>query len=144
MEFFELLFNNSFVLIIIVGILANIFKRFMEASKEIEIPKNQSGQQTQVDTIPTLTSDRNVLTQKQDYRAINQWMANPSEGAEQTHSAIKNMKQNKQSVRMKDTSMVQKTKIDERLISRQKLVEGIIWSEILGTPKALKHKQRRI
>jgi hypothetical protein len=144
MEFFELLFNNSFVLIIIVGILANIFKRFMEASKEIEIPKNQSGQQTQVDTIPTLTSDRNVLTQKQDYRAINQWMANPSEGAEQTHSAIKNMKQNKQSVRMKDTSMVQKTKIDERLISRQKLVEGIIWSEILGTPKALKRYQRRM
>jgi hypothetical protein len=134
MEFFEWILNNSIFSIIIFGILVNIFKRFKEATKVVS--KNQPTKNTQ----SAHNLDIPVLVQKRDNKVIDQWTAHQNEDTKQTHSTIK-----KQSNRVKNTAIEQKTKRGRKLLtSKQKLVEGIIWSEILAPPKALKHKQRRI
>jgi hypothetical protein len=134
MEFFEWILNNSIFSIIIIGILVNIFKRFKEATKVVS--KNQPTKNTQ----SAHNLDIPVLVQKRDNKVIDQWTAHQNEDTKQTHSEIK-----KKSNRVKNTAIEQKTKRGRKLLtSKQKLVEGIIWSEILAPPKALKHKQRRI
>lgn len=143
---FDLIMSNAWILIIIIGFVLNTFKRFNSGQKEpttqIPLPK----QFNPFDQEPKQEKKAFEVETKYDYEEIEPEVVSDSQVPNTFYERYKELQQEgtySETVNedvepaitvIKPTATTQHKEIKN--FSKNKVVEGIIWSEILGPPRA--------
>lgn len=151
-QLLDFIFSNIWIVIIIGGFILNTFKRFnggeSEPTTQIPFPKQfnpfdqekkevtevheERKYETQVDETPVSNSSNTFYEKYLELQEKNLYGDTGSAKEEVTTPTI-----------AKPTRPIQTEQQPVRAFSNNKVVEGIIWSEILGPPRAKKPFHRR-
>lgn len=130
---FDFLMSNAFILVIVIGFIFNIFKRYGEQSKTDQKPKR------------SLEPKRKEIDIRKEVEQAKQFKKQAASIQAKLEEA-KALNKSKPVLHDKQTSALPLTvktqKMRERRaekplsFSKKQVVQGVIWSEILSPPKA--------
>ncbi|MDQ0244496.1 hypothetical protein J2S09_002062 [Bacillus fengqiuensis] len=127
---FDFLMSNAFILVIIVGFIINIFKRYGEQSKTDQKPKRPlESKRKEIDIRKEVEQAKQFKKQAASIQAkLEEAKAlSKSKPVQQASAPPLTVK----------TQRVREKRIEKPLsFSKKQVVQGIIWSEVLGPPKA--------
>lgn len=138
----EFLFENPFILIVLIGIISSLFKK-----KKVEEKSKSPNPKPFVESMPFPEPD---IVQEFEYTHIPEQEVASELDAEkkQLEEEIASLKKQKQSLtketeRLKSIDRTQQVSFTPKETStpstqEQTLVEAVIWSEILGPPRSRK------
>ncbi|MCH1624980.1 hypothetical protein [Fredinandcohnia quinoae] len=149
-QIIEYVMGNSWMILILIGIISSVFSRFGKKEsesttpipipkplrpffeEEIEKPKEATKQLHEPNTthVEEVTVIENTNNLYQKYLEL------------QDKNSVENSQVREDTSQVISESLVSKRQTNKR-ISKNKVAEGIIWSEVLGPPRSKKPFQRR-
>jgi hypothetical protein len=142
----KLIINNAFIFVIIGGIIFNVVQRFMAQSKEEEQQRSKRAPMPPLNDPSRRERPRYRPAKEKPKTAHMELETVPSAEINPLQEKLEELKKrshHEPSSQKKITVKKQKMTGEKNVfkpISRKEAVQGVIWSEILGTPKS---KQRR-
>lgn len=143
----EFLFENPIILVIVIGIISSIFKRLTGGRQEEGKPKQQRPYSPSTQPINPLPVERPktvkpVGAHKQASKPVNEILLEARKSVEQASREVQF--ERPKSTRDVSTRLQEKTRLTTKSethphkLEETRLIDGFIWSEVLGPPRAKK------
>lgn len=134
----DTILSNLGILILIVGGLMSVFKRQSDGSeskrKPVKVP-------TQRNMSPSSSSRKaeSIPAQTMEHKEEKSLTGQLTSDLEKRYEEIRGRKQEKEDIPVPNnlsSTNKQKRRSKQKSFNRKKIVDGIIWSEVLGQPRA--------